>query len=205
MHGGRLKLADFGFCKQLARRNASTRTFCGTLEYIAPEIYQHIPYSFPVDCWSLGVMIFEMLVLKTPFYHSSEMEIKSRIMSGEFQIPKHASSDLHALLTSLLQKDPTERLKIHELRSHNFYSPPYSLDDLEQSRVQCPWKRVVNCLFSSSCTEWLFSFQKIPLNIGHDKYDSTSRVCLSDIDEQAICTTHTVNKDKFRQFSFMAF
>ena len=143
MPDGRLKLADFGFCKQLASRQSVTRTFCGTPEYIAPEIYQKLDYGFPADCWSLGVMIYEMGALRTPFYHSTEIEIKTRVMSGVFQFPVHFSSDLKALLTGLLTKDPVQRWKIDQLRSHSFYSAPYSLEDLEQSRVRCPWKQQV--------------------------------------------------------------
>ncbi|CAF4244228.1 unnamed protein product, partial [Rotaria sordida] len=56
MQNGCIKLSDFGLSKQLSCRTEITRTFCGTAEYIAPEIYQNTNYSFPIDYWSLGII-----------------------------------------------------------------------------------------------------------------------------------------------------
>jgi serine/threonine protein kinase len=147
MHDGQMKLADFGFCKQLTSKNGTVRTFCGTAEYIAPEIYQRLSYSFPVDYWSLGVMIYEMIVLKTPFYHSTEIEIKNHVINRDFQYPDNTSSDLRLILNGLLTKNPLERFSINDLQSSNYYSSPYSLEDIEQGRLKCPWPRKVFIFF----------------------------------------------------------
>ena len=144
MRDGRLKLADFGFAKVMKSKKAVTQTFCGTLEYIAPEIFQRVGYSFPVDCWALGVMIYEMRQLKTPFYHGSESEIRSHVISGEIQFPETFSADLQDLVTSILKRDPKERSSIDEIRTHRFYSSPYSIDEIEQLSVKCPWRKAVN-------------------------------------------------------------
>jgi serine/threonine protein kinase len=143
MRDGRIKLTDFGLCKQLISITQTAQTFCGTPEYIAPEIYQHIAYSFPVDFWSLGIMIYEMMVLKTPFYHSHEIEIKNHVINGDFQCPTKILSDLQSLLIGLLKKNPTERFGIKQVQSHSYYSSPYSLEEIEQSKIKSPWKRPV--------------------------------------------------------------
>lgn len=184
MRDGRLKLADFGFAKVMKSRKDVAKTFCGTLEYIAPEIFQKVQYSFPVDCWALGVMIYEMRVLKTPFYHPSEKEIRAHVAHGAIHFPSEVSVDLQDLIINILKRDPNERYGIDDIRSHKFYSSPYSIDDIEQLSVKCPWKKA------------------IPLIVLHDSYTTSNHTILSRIDEEALCATHTVDKAKFRGFSF---
>ena len=147
MRDGRLKLSDFGFCTRMKGKEDLTRTFCGTLEYIAPEIFKNDRYTFPVDVWSLGIMIYEMGTLKTPFYHSSEDEIKAHVLRGDFQCSERMNNDLKQLIRSLLKKEPKERLTMSQIRTHPYYSSPYSIDEIEQLKVKSPWKRSVkrNC------------------------------------------------------------
>ena len=143
---GHIKLADFGFAKQFLSSNDTTQTFCGTPEYIAPEIYQRLKYSFPVDCWSLGVMIYEMIMLYTPFYHSYDSEIRDDVLKRDFACPGKVSTELQMILSRLLRKNPQERFNVNDLQSTRFYSStPYSLDEIEQGRCQCPWKQPVSC------------------------------------------------------------
>lgn len=75
---GHIKLTDFGLAKELLRDK--TNTFCGTPEYIAPEILKMKGYSFTVDWWSLGIVIYEMLCGKSPFYARDKGEIFSKII-----------------------------------------------------------------------------------------------------------------------------
>lgn len=158
MRDGRIKLADFGLCKRLNSHNETARTYCGTPEYIAPEIYQYIEYSFPVDCWSLGVMIYEMITLKTPFYHRHEIEIKNHVINEDFQTLDNISSDLQLILSGLLRKNPLERFGIDQLESSNYYSSsPYSLEDIENGYLKCPWKRSVYLFYICQSLE-LFCF-----------------------------------------------
>jgi serine/threonine protein kinase len=141
---GHIKLADFGFSKQLRSANETARTFCGTAEYIAPEVYQYFEYSFPVDYWSLGIMIYEMIVLNTPFYHSNLNDIKNHVIHGDFHCPDHISPDLREIVSGLLRKNPQERFGINELQSSRFYSSTiYSLEQIEKGNLICPWKRPV--------------------------------------------------------------
>jgi serine/threonine protein kinase len=202
MRDGYIKLADFGFCKQFNSNTETTRTFCGTAEYIAPEIYQYLNYSFPVDYWSLGIMIYEMIVLTTPFYHPHEIDIQNHVIHGDFQCPDNISLDLQLILTGLLRKNPFERFGINELQSSNYYL----LEEIEQRKLKCPWKRSVDSFsFYDILNDSYFLFCQVPLNPSPDKCLSKSQIRLSHIDEQLLCTTLTVNKDKFRNFSFIAF
>ncbi|CAF1201932.1 unnamed protein product [Rotaria sordida] len=184
MQNGCIKLSDFGLSKQLSCRTETTRTFCGTAEYIAPEIYQNTNYSFPIDYWSLGIIMYEMIVFNTPFNGLDESKIKENVIYRNFQHPNNISYDLQTILIGLLTKNPIERFSINELKSSNFYSSPYSLEDIAQGKLPCPWRK------------------PIPSHL-LDEYLSTEEIRLSHIDKQSIYTTLTINNNKFENFSFI--
>ena len=72
---GHIKLTDFGMCKEGISGERTTKTFCGTPDYIAPEIIAYVPYGKSVDWWAFGVLIFEMLVGQPPFDGDDEDEL----------------------------------------------------------------------------------------------------------------------------------
>jgi len=74
---GYIMIIDFGISKYLTEGDEVTRSYCGTPEYLAPEIIQRIDYSYPIDWWCIGIITYEMLVGFTPFYSSNE-SAKSR-------------------------------------------------------------------------------------------------------------------------------
>ena len=80
---GHIKLADFGLCKERMKYGSTTHTFCGTPEFMAPEILSEKPYTRAVDWWAFGVLIYEMLLGKAPFNGDTEDRIFHAILKEE--------------------------------------------------------------------------------------------------------------------------
>jgi len=125
---GHIKITDFGLCKELSRDDQITRTFCGTPEYLAPEVLDDYPYSFPVDWWSLGIVLHEMIVGKLPWPQStwsSHDELYQRICTERVPpLPNRIPRDTCDLLQRLLNKNPETRLGFNgvvEVKSHPFF------------------------------------------------------------------------------------
>ncbi|KAH9387066.1 protein kinase X [Nematocida major] len=105
---GHVKLADFGFSKRMYQ--STTWTLCGTPEYLAPEIVMNTGHGFEVDFWSLGVILYEMVVGSPPFYHESQVELCRLIMHGEIVFPTYVDPVSKDLIRQLLQVDKRKRL-----------------------------------------------------------------------------------------------
>ncbi|KAI0454903.1 kinase-like domain-containing protein [Xylaria acuta] len=121
---GHIALCDFGLCKLEMKDEDHTDTFCGTPEYLAPEILRGLAYNKSVDWWTLGVLIWEMLTGLPPFYHRSIDEMYRRIMSEPLAFPGCVPAVAKDLLTKLLDRDPAKRLGANgsvEIKSHPFF------------------------------------------------------------------------------------
>ncbi|KAM9196201.1 cGMP-dependent protein kinase 1-like [Mergus octosetaceus] len=106
---GYIKLVDFGFAKEL-ERGEKTYSFCGTPEYLAPEMLRHEGHDFAVDFWMLGILIFEMLVGRPPFHSADPQKIYSRILDGVFSFPAFLSEAACSLVAKLCRRRPGQRL-----------------------------------------------------------------------------------------------
>lgn len=142
---GHIRLTDFGLCKEGIQAYTTTSTFCGTPEYLAPEILLKKPYTRAVDWWCLGSVIYEMLFGLPPFYSKDTNQMYSNIlyqglrMNHNVQVTQHAKN----LIVELLQKEQYKRLGASELdfieiRDHSFFSE-ISWSDLLEKKIPVPW------------------------------------------------------------------
>lgn len=141
---GHIKLADFGLCKMNMNSDSKTHTFCGTVEYLAPEVISTEIYSSgytrAVDWWALGVLVYEMLIGHLPFSPSNSYNdlnnqknqnknhnLFLQIIHAPVQIPLSLSDEARNLLLGLLEKDPSKRLGSSsrdslDVKSHKFFN-----------------------------------------------------------------------------------
>jgi len=146
---GHIKIADFGLCKEDIQWGKTTKTFCGTPEYLAPEVLEDNDYGRAVDWWGVGVVMYEMVVGRLPFYNRDHDILFELILMEEVRFPKTLSSEAKDLLGGLLIKDPLRRLgggpeDASAVKAHSFF---HSINwaDLEKKRITPPFKpQVVN-------------------------------------------------------------
>jgi serine/threonine protein kinase len=117
---GHIKLTDFGLSKDLSAGDEAS-TFCGTPEYLAPEIIRHLPYGQAVDWWMLGILMFELLFRFTPFVNENRATMFKYICNSEIPFPAGADLDVQNLITRLLVKDPAQRADYLEIQGHAFF------------------------------------------------------------------------------------
>eukprot|EP01126_Amoeba_proteus_P049993 TRINITY_DN5870_c0_g1_i11.p1 TRINITY_DN5870_c0_g1~~TRINITY_DN5870_c0_g1_i11.p1 ORF type:complete len:402 (-),score=63.52 TRINITY_DN5870_c0_g1_i11:596-1801(-) len=109
---GNVIMTDFGLSKEgLTAADSRTATFCGTPEYLAPEIIKGDDYTKAIDWWSVGTLIFEMLTGLPPFYTEDEENMYHKIMSAELVIPSFFSPSVENLICQFLKRNPKERLQ----------------------------------------------------------------------------------------------
>uniref|UniRef100_A0A7N8Y144 protein kinase C n=1 Tax=Mastacembelus armatus TaxID=205130 RepID=A0A7N8Y144_9TELE len=107
---GFVRIADFGLCKEGMGHGDRTSTFCGTPEFLAPEVLTESNYTRSVDWWGLGVLIYEMLVGESPFPGDDEEEVFDSIVNDDVRYPRFLSPESVSLIQKLLQKNPEMRL-----------------------------------------------------------------------------------------------
>uniref|UniRef100_A0A0N5AND3 protein kinase C n=1 Tax=Syphacia muris TaxID=451379 RepID=A0A0N5AND3_9BILA len=107
---GYVKLADFGLCKEGMGPMDRTSTFCGTPEFLAPEVLTENSYTRAIDWWGLGVLIFEMLVGEPPFSGDDEEEIFDSIVNDDVRYPRFLSIESISIMRRLMRKNPEKRL-----------------------------------------------------------------------------------------------
>lgn len=107
---GHIRLTDFGLSKDTLTGNNLTHTFCGTPEYLAPEVIRQEGYGKAVDWWALGVLIYEMLHGLPPFYDKNLRDMYNAIVHQPLTFPRSFSKEVKEVISQLMDRDPMERL-----------------------------------------------------------------------------------------------
>lgn len=137
-----LKLGDFGLATKLEFEGEKKRTICGTPNYIAPEVLDgKVGHSFEVDVWSLGVIIYAMLIGKPPFETPDVKTTYRKIRLNSYTFPEHVliSDAAKNLITRILNLDPAKRPTLDEIMAHPFMNNGGTIPKvLPLSTLACP-------------------------------------------------------------------
>lgn len=148
---GNVKLTDFGLSKEgVTSTDSGAHSFCGTPEYLAPEILDRKGHGRAVDWWSLGTLLYEMLTGWPPFYSRERATLFEKIRTGhvDFRMLDHCSAEAKDILSKLLRRNPRERLGCgiddgREVRSHSFFAG-VDWDALLSRSIPPPWRPAVS-------------------------------------------------------------
>ncbi|KAG6857063.1 hypothetical protein H0H87_010028 [Tephrocybe sp. NHM501043] len=121
-----LKVGDFGLAALIENPGERKKTICGTPNYIAPEVlFDTINgHSFEVDTWSVGVILYTLIVGRPPFQTSEVKDIYKRIHNNDYDFPpeRNVSANAQTLIQQILTPNPQERPTIHEIIDHHFFT-----------------------------------------------------------------------------------
>ncbi|TNM95414.1 hypothetical protein fugu_016497 [Takifugu bimaculatus] len=189
---GHCKLADFGMCKEGIFEGAATGTFCGTPDYIAPEILQEMLYGPSVDWWALGVLLYEMLSGHAPFEAENEDDLFESILNEEVIYASWLSTEATNILKALLTKNSAHRLGCvaseggeTAIINHPFFNG-IDWEKLNRRELEPPFKPRI----------------KTPEDVNNFDPDFTQEEpTLTPIDDPLI---PSINQEEFVNFSFTA-
>ncbi|XP_014910831.1 protein kinase C zeta type isoform X3 [Poecilia latipinna] len=191
-HEGHIKLTDYGMCKEGIRPGDTTSTFCGTPNYIAPEILRGEDYGFSVDWWALGVLMFEMMAGRSPFDiitdnpdMNTEEYLFQVILEKPIRIPRSLSVKAASVLKGFLNKDPKERLGCQvqtgftDIKSHTFFRN-IDWDQLEKKEMTAPFKPQISDEYGLENFDTQFTNE--PVQLTPDDEDVIKRIDQSEFE-----------------------
>uniref|UniRef100_A0A671YBQ0 Ribosomal protein S6 kinase n=1 Tax=Sparus aurata TaxID=8175 RepID=A0A671YBQ0_SPAAU len=141
---GHVKLTDFGLCKESIHDGTVTHTFCGTIEYMAPEILMRSGHNRAVDWWSLGALMYDMLTGAPPFTGENRKKTIDKILKCKLSLPPYLTQEARDLLKRLLKRNASSRLgagagDATEVQAHPFFRH-INWEDLLARKVEPPFK-----------------------------------------------------------------
>ncbi|CAD7083225.1 unnamed protein product [Hermetia illucens] len=169
---GHIVLTDFGLSKELHGSNERAYSFCGTLEYMAPEVVRggSAGHDTAVDWWSVGVLTYELLTGASPFTvvdeRNTQHDISRRILKTEPPIPDELGSEVKDFISKLLVKDPKKRLggskaDASQIKSHPFFRK-VDWTKLSRKQIPAPFKPKIESELDTS--NFSDEFTRLPLN-----------------------------------------
>uniref|UniRef100_F7G6Y7 Protein kinase C n=1 Tax=Monodelphis domestica TaxID=13616 RepID=F7G6Y7_MONDO len=191
---GHIKIADFGMCKENMFGDMRTSTFCGTPDYIAPEILLGQKYNTSVDWWSFGVLLYEMLIGQSPFHGQDEEELFHSIRMDNPLYPNWLQKDAKDLLVKLFVREPERRLGVKgDIRLHTFFRE-INWEDLERKEIEPPFKPKVKS--PSDCS----NFDKEFLN-EKPRLSFADRTLINSMDQNMFSNFSFINPKMERMLS----
>uniref|UniRef100_A0A673CB84 non-specific serine/threonine protein kinase n=1 Tax=Sphaeramia orbicularis TaxID=375764 RepID=A0A673CB84_9TELE len=193
---GHIKITDFGLCKEGITDAATMKTFCGTPEYLAPEVLEDNDYGRAVDWWGLGVVTYEMMCGRLPFYNQDHEKLFELILMEDIKFPRTLSADAKSLLSGLLIKDPNKRLgggpdDAKEIMRHSFFIG-IDWQDVYDKKLVPPFKPQVTSETDTRYFDEEFTAQTITIT-PPEKFDEDGMDCLDN-----------ERRPHFPQFSYSA-
>ncbi|XP_069749741.1 ribosomal protein S6 kinase alpha-6 isoform X2 [Narcine bancroftii] len=142
--GGHIKLTDFGLSKESVDQEKKAYSFCGTVEYMAPEVVNRRGHTQSADWWSFGVLMFEMLTGTLPFQGKDRNETMNMILKAKLGMPQFLSPEAQGLLRTLFKRNPGNRLGagpdgVEEIKRHPFFAT-IDWNRLVRKEIQPPFK-----------------------------------------------------------------
>ncbi|KAF8895268.1 kinase-like domain-containing protein [Infundibulicybe gibba] len=173
---GHVKVADYGLCKEEMWYGQTTSTFCGTPEFMAPEILLEQRYGRAVDWWAFGVLTYEMLLGQSPFRGDDEDEIFDAILEDEPLYPITMPRDAVSILQKLLTRDPARRLgsakeDAEEIKRQPFFKD-VNFDDVLNKRIPPPYFPTINGSADTSNFDEEFTREQPTLTPVHGQLSS---------------------------------
>jgi len=180
---GHICMTDFGISKEgLSALDDRTATFCGTPEYLAPEVLEGVEYGKAIDWWSFGTLMFEMLTGLPPFYSQDVQVMYQKIMTAKLTIPDNISTEAASLLKHLLERNPEKRLQEpKDIMSHPYFEG-IDWEKLNAKQLTPPYIPEVNSTTSTAMIDPSFTQEDPVIEQDED--------------------TNGINQDGFRGFTY---
>ncbi|MEE6496463.1 hypothetical protein FKM82_002372 [Ascaphus truei] len=200
---GHIKLTDFGLSKESVDHEKKAYSFCGTVEYMAPEVVNRRGHTQSADWWSFGVLMFEMLTGTLPFQGKDRNETMNMILKSKLGMPQFLSSEAQSLLRLLFKRNPLNRLGagldgVEEIKRHPFFAT-IDWNKLFRREIQPPFKPASGKPDDTFCFDPEFTAKTPkdspgvpPSANAHQLFKGFSFVATSGIDEHTISSLASV-------------